>query len=1099
MDVAVWLRGLGLERYAETFEANAIDRDVLPDLTDADLEKLGVLLGHRKKLLKAIADLADRGRPAVAPAPTAASESPDRTSGAERRQLTVMFCDLVGSTALSAQLDPEDMREVIRDYQDTCAGVITRFDGYVAKYMGDGVLAYFGFPRAHEDDAERAVRAGLALTEAVARLTAPNQQPMRARIGIATGLVVVGDLVGDGAAQEQAVVGDTPNLAARLQGIAQPGQVVVGDVTQRLLGAGFELQDLGAQALKGLSGTVGAFAVLAERAAESRFEARGERILPMVGRDQELALLLERWTQAKAGEGQGVLLVAEAGIGKSRITRALLDTLAAEPHVRIRYQCSPYHAESALWPVIQQLVHAAGIAPEDGVGVRLDKLEAMLGRTGDAGIAAPLIASLIGLDAERRYGPLDLTPHVQRARTMGVLVDQLLALARQQPVLVVLEDAHWVDPTTLELMEQCLDRIADARVLILMTSRPDHQPELAAHPHNTRLTLNRLGRAGVEAIVTRLGGERLPQGVIDAIIARTDGVPLFVEELTKAILETGQIAIPATLHDSLMARLDRIPEVKEVAQIAACIGREFDYALLAAVSDLAEPELQAALDRLASAELIFRRGQPPDARYTFKHALVQDTAYASLLRRRRQAAHSRLADVLATGAYGQGAGTLELLARHLTEAERYAEAVPCWQRAGEQAALRSAHVEAIAHLNQALEVLTRLPASRQRSHDQVVLLTALAGPLIATKGYGAPETVAVFERARPLAEEVGDPALLFPVLYGRWVNTIIRADYTEGHELALSFARVAAEKGTSGVRLQAHRLMGLIKFETGAASEARLAFERAVALYDPREHEALKLTFGQDPCVAALSMQAAALFELGFPDQAQGMADAAVAEAERQDHANTLGYALTYGSLVLHASMGSAALVERIARRLGNLADTYGMRLWRAYGLIYRGWAIAVQYGAGEGHEQIRTGLAELAGTGTVLHRTQGLGLLADALAASGEHGEALAAVDEALRLARAKRELWFEAELYRIKGALLVDGDPATAERCLEQALALARERQTRSWELRAATSLARLWQRRGDRGRSHALLAPILAGFTEGFQTTDLQRGAALLDELR
>ncbi len=577
-NVRAWLEANGFGRFADLFEANEIDREVLLELTDDDLAKLGLPLGPRKKLLKAIAALDQPTEPSPTrslpePAPPAmAAPRPD----AERRQLTVMFVDLVGSTALSTQLDPEDMREVIRAYQNAVAGEIARFDGHVAKFMGDGVLAYFGYPKAHEDEAERAVRAGLAITAAIGLLNNPAGEALAARVAIATGLVVVGDLVGEGVAQEQAVVGDTPNLAARLQGIAAPGQVVIADATRRLLGSGFELEDLGEHELKGIGEPVPAFAVAGERRVESRFEAMsGPSLLPMVGRGQELALLLERWALAKAGEGQGVLLVGEAGIGKSRISRALLDALVEEEHFRVRYQCSPYHIDSALWPVIQQLNHAAGLETEDPIEARLDKLEALLERAGGRE-AAPLIANLLGLDGVARYGPLDLTPQARRARTLHALAEQPLRLATRQPVLVVLEDAHWIDPTTLELIEQCLDRIAKARVLILMTSRPDQQPALAAHPHVTRLTLNRLGRAGVESIVARLGGDHLPSKTINGIIARTDGVPLFVEELTKAVLETGEASIPASLHDSLMARLDRIPDVKALAQIAACIGRDFD-------------------------------------------------------------------------------------------------------------------------------------------------------------------------------------------------------------------------------------------------------------------------------------------------------------------------------------------------------------------------------------------------------------------------------------------------------------------------------------------------------------------------------------------
>jgi class 3 adenylate cyclase len=557
-----------------------------------------------------------------------------------------MFVDLVGSTALSARLDPEDMRTIIATYQNTVAGIVTRFDGYVAKYMGDGILCYFGWPNAHEEDAERAVRAALSILPAVKALKSPGESTLLARIGIGTGLVVVGDLIGVGAAQEEAVVGDTPNLAARLQALAAPDQAVISMATRRLLGDVFDVVDLGAQELRSFDSKTAAFVLIKERTAESRFDARtAGSVSAMVGRDHELALMLERWKQAKLSEGQLVLLSGEAGIGKSRVTRAMIDSTAEGPHIRLSYQCSPYHSDSPLYPAIQQLTFAAGITADDNDDDKLDRLEKLL--IGDE-THRPLFASLLGLPYEARYGKLDLTPQKHRAQTLHALVAQLVELSFSKPVLFVIEDAHWIDATTLELIDLCLDAVANSRVMMLITARPTFQHAFGGHPIVTKLALNRLGREHVAAIVARITkGQMLPAELNDAIAAKTDGMPLFVEEFTKTLLESGelketasayelkrpinQLTIPSTLYDSLMARLDRLQPVKEVAQTAACIGRDFEYRLLKAVSPLSDMELRDSLERLLKAELIFQRGVPPESTYIFKHALVRDAAYDNLL------------------------------------------------------------------------------------------------------------------------------------------------------------------------------------------------------------------------------------------------------------------------------------------------------------------------------------------------------------------------------------------------------------------------------------------------------------------------------------
>ena len=671
MDVGAWLRSLGLGQYEEVFRDNGVDAAVLPKLTADDLKELGVAgVGHRRKIISAIEELnassvisTEIAKPVSTPSSVPVSAAPD---AAERRQLTVMFCDLMGSTAMSARLDPEDMREVIRAYQDACSGAVARYDGFVAKFMGDGVLAYFGFPRAHEEDAERAVRAGLEICAVLTKLETSAMDRLQVRIGIATGIVVVGDLVGQGSAQEQAVVGETPNLAARLQALAEPGSLVIAEATKRLLGGAFELKALGPQTLKGFDAPVSAWAILREAENVSRFEAsRSEAMTPFVGREHEVALLLERWRDAVDGEGQVALLSGEAGIGKSRMLAALREKIGGEPHVTMRYQCSPHHVNDAFYPITSQIWHAASFVSGEPLAKRLDKLEAMIALSGlDAKDIAPFLAALLSIPFEGRYPPLEMAPSEQKERTIAALIALFSGLTKDTPVLALLEDAHWIDPTSLDLFGRLVDRLPSLRAFLVIAFRPEFVAPWLGRPHVVSQQLNRLGRRQALEMVDRVtGGKALPAEVLEQIVAKTDGVPLFMEELTKTVLESGMLreeggayvlataltplAIPSTLHDSLMARLDRLAPVKELAQIGASIGREFSYSLLEAVSPIQGSALQDALGQLMAAELIHAHGTPPEATYVFKHALVQDTAYASLLRSKRQRIHADIARALA--------------------------------------------------------------------------------------------------------------------------------------------------------------------------------------------------------------------------------------------------------------------------------------------------------------------------------------------------------------------------------------------------------------------------------------------------------------------
>ena len=843
MDIDGWLRGIGLAEYAEMFRANDINIELLGQLTNDDLKDIGVVsLGHRKKLLEAIAERAG----AVSVSPEPALSEPQAQDSAERRQVTVMFSDLVGSTALSGQMDPEDLRELISAYQTCVAETVRRHGGFVAKYLGDGVLVYFGYPQAHEDDAEQAVRAGL---ETIAAVTALKMLvPLQTRVGIATGLVVVGDLIGSGQAQERGIVGETPNLAARLQGVAEPNMVVIAEGTRKLLGNLFDLEDLGQKELKGIAGATRAFAALRAGSAESRFEAlHASGLTALVGREEETELLLRRWSKAKGGEGQVVLLSGEAGIGKSRLTAALLERLAGEPHTRLRYFCSPQHTDSAFYPIIGQMERAAGLSRDDTAAVRLDKLDALLAQSSASPQDAALFAELLSLPNDGRYPALNLAPEQRRQKTLEAFGSQLEVLSRVRPVLMIFEDAHWTDPTSLEAFGRTVDRIRPLRVLLLATFRPEFVPPWIGRPHVTSLTINRMAKRDVDAIIDGVAGNKpIPESVRKDIIERTDGIPLFVEEMTKAVLEAESEgsakhlaasvpspahAVPASLHASLMARLDRLGSAKDVAQIGAAIGREFSHALLAAVAGKPGADLGSALDRLIAAGLLFRQGVPPQATYLFKHALVQDAAYGTLLREARRGLHARIAEVLEGQFTEIAKNQPELLARHCTEAGLTEKAAGLWGKAGQRSLERSALVEAVEQLTRAIGLIAALAPTPALRREEIKLQVALITPLLHVKGYAAPETKAAAERAnllieqaKALGEPLEDPLLLFSVLYGVWVANYIAFNGDAMRELAAQFLVLAEKQGSVVPIVVAHRMMAVSLLCTGDIVASPSAF-----------------------------------------------------------------------------------------------------------------------------------------------------------------------------------------------------------------------------------------------------------------------------------
>ena len=1115
--IAGWLEGLGFAHYVSVFAEHAVDIDVLFDLTEADLERLGLPLGDRKRMLKAIASYQQSSRPRTSV--TAATVAAPR-SDAERRHLTVLFCDLVGSTGFAAELDPEELSGVIRRFGDTCAAVVKHFGGYVGRFMGDGLLVYFGYPQAHEDDAERAVRAGLDIVAKVGQLLLPSGEPLRVRVGIATGLVVVGETIGEGSAQEQAVFGETPNLAARLQELATPNSVLIAASTHRLLGGVFVCTDLGRIEVKGKPKPVAVWKVMGECVVESRFEAiRRKRLTRFVGRQEQLRQLLNFWEQAKGGAGRVALLEGDPGIGKSRLSNTLLDSIAEEPHIKIRYQCSPHHTNSPFFPVISQFEHAARFERGDSTDTKLDKLEALLSQAGDAGLEdAPLYAALLSIPSGSRYPPLDLTPQRQKELTITALVRQLLGLARSRPVLFLIEDVHWVDATTLEAISRIIPQITTVRIFLLMTFRPEFMPPWLDHSHVTMLRLNRLPREQVGAMVIDMtDGMELPPEIYDQIIRKTDGVPLFVEELTKTVLESGQLdiagdryivipqlrsfAIPETLHDSLIARLDRLGSIKEIAQIGAALGREFSYRLLAAVAPTASIPLEAALAQLGAAELIFARGEPPDSTYVFKHALVQEAAYASVLHSKRLQLHGQIADVLKEHFSEVVESHPELMAHHLAEAGLPERAIEYLKKAGERAILRSANVEAISHLKRALELFQSLFIHQARTDKALELVVLLGQAMIAGRGYAAAETKQALLQAKALTDESTDPAQKFSILYGIWACHYVGGEVALQKDAALEFVREAERLNDTAALSLSYRTLGTTYVTMGRFAAGRQHLERARGLYNPQEHARFRFQYGQDIGATALCYLSWALWHLGYFDQASEVAAQAVRRANEVSHPHTQVYTICHARGMIDIFRRRPDETPTYASLVVSLCDEHGFPFWAAGGRILNGWAATCQGETERGIELLRDGLAAWRKTGAYLWLPMFLALEAEAHAKAGRSDAALQVIAEALLISEQTGERWAIAEVLRIKaGLLLATARPTEeVEALLVKSLQIARDQQARSWELRTACDLARLWHRDGRVAEALQLIQTIYGQFTEGFDVADLRDAKALLTELK
>src|SRR2546426_163952 len=1128
LNIRTWLEAGGFGQYADLFEANEIDGEALLALTGEHLKALGFPPGRGANPPKGTGGL-PRGSsptppagPGRAPGVTTAGTAPDATATPERRHLTVMFVDLVGSTALSNRLDPEDLRNVIRKYQDAVVGAVTRYDGHVAQYLGDGMLAHFGFPLAHEDDAERGVRAALATVGALTAMGSLGVENLSVRIGIATGIVVAGDLLGEGAAREHAVVGETPNLAARLQGVAAPGEVVVSANTHHLVEHLFEFRDLGPQHLKGFAAPVSAYAITGERSSGSRFEARrGELLAAMVGRDNELTLLIENWRGVQSGQGRLTLITGAAGIGKSRIIRALQDALAAERPARLDYQCSPYHSDSALFPVIQHLARAARFEPADTPDRRLDRLEALLKEFGARSVRdMALIAALLGIDGVQRYGPLTLTPQQQRLGTFEALTGLLGDVARIRPLLWTIEDVQWIDPTTLELIDLCLERIANLPVLILASARPDFHDAFGSRPNLTRLPLFRLGRTQIAAMVRGVTrGKALPEELLNEIAAKSDGVPLFIEELTKTLLESGvlhetqdafvvddplpNLAIPASLHDSLMARLDRLRPVKEVAQTAACIGREFSHRLLTAIMPPPDNAPDQALARLVEAELIFSRGTPQEGQYAFKHALVRDAAYESLLKAKRQQIHERLVNALEA----LPDTPPEILAVHAMQAGLNEKAIASWQKAGAQAIARPAYKEALAHLSQALRLAEQMGETRAWLERRLLILLALGQASIPLRGYSHSQTVAAFTRAQELVGAMSDAPHRFSVFYAVWVALYIRGEHDKSLDAAGSMVREAERDGSSSHMLTALRSLAMSQVITGAPTLALESFDRALALSGSlrqrsrEERIALADRFSTEPDIATGFHLGLALWCLGRIDAARSVVAEALASARVLGHVHTLCHALAYSSVIAAFNRSVDEALALSAETI-DFASRHQLEMWKGYGSIIHAHALSLNGDAEGSIRVMEDGFAWLARTQTGHSVPVHYAVHARALASLGRFDEAgrYAAMVRTELTSGSERYYWPECQ--RLLGdylRLCPGGKPAEADAAYLSALSLAREQHAKTWEFYAAISLARLWAEQGKSGQAADLLGTCCDGLTEGRSLPAWKEAETLREQLR
>ena len=1044
----------------------------------------------------------------------------------ERRQLTVLFCDLVGSTALSSRLDPEELRDVIGTYHRCIADTVERFGGFVARYMGDGALVYFGFPHAYEDNAERAVRSALALSSNVAGLGVLPAR-LHVRIGIATGLVVVGELVNAGAAREQTALGETPNLAARLQAIAEPDAILIADTTRRLVGRLFVCQDLGALELAGFAVPVRVWRVVGEERSGRRFSARessrapsptatpdiGAR--PLVGRSQELGLLRDCWKQVSEGRGRVVLLSGDAGIGKSRLVQAVVASLDQEPHAHLEFRCSAYYANSPLYPVVALLPTVLGWSREDADEARLDKLDAFCTRHHlPPAEAVPLLASLLSLPASDRFPSPSMSPERQKQRTLQMLMAIVLSFAAEKPLMIVIEDLHWIDPTSRQLLGLLIDQAATVPLFLLLTARLDFESPWPAQSYVTQLMLTRLTRSEIEEMVNRVAGDKpLPVEVVNEIVARTDGVPLFVEELTKMLLESGLVqsqqdryeltgplpplAIPTTLQDSLAARLDRLAAVKPLAQLCATLGREFSYSLLKAVSAFDDATLQRSLIQLVHAEFLHQRSTPSEIVYIFKHAMIQEAAYQSLLKSRRQQYHERIARVIVDQFASEAEAHPEVVAFHYVQAGDIDAAVNWWQKAGQHAFRRASYAEAIAHYSNGLRALESSPNERRRDQSELALQVELGYSLIPLRGWGAAETAQAFSRAGALCRQIGDTPSQFRALWGLGAFHFVRGDQHKALEVAQQCLELAGHANDEDALIEAHYLMGIVRCVRGDFVSGCSELEACIRLYGSEVREMHRLLYGQDAKASALGWLAMALWVLGHPEDALAKAEEALAFVRDATQPFLLARGLASVGFVHVFHLEPRGPDTELPAALALCAEQ-GFTYFRAVVSAFQGANLVLLGNTREGIDLMQTSIRALRTMGSSLLSTPILASLASAYVASGQADEALAAVDEGLRSVEQGGERWAESELLRIRAQLFRGAERTQAESLLRKALELARRRKAKSYELRAATALASHLHLHGRNDEAKVLQSQAVGSWPRSLDSADLRDARELLAKL-